>query len=89
MGYRTILAGTDGSDTATAALRTAARVAKRCRADLLIACAFEPFQLAALIASATSRSASLTFSSEIFPSPRRFLNAFWSLLESESNICST
>lgn len=42
MGYRTILAGTDGSDTATTALRRTARLAKRCRAEVLILCAFEP-----------------------------------------------
>ena len=42
MGYRRILAGTDGSETATASVRTAARLAKRFRSDLLVVSAYEP-----------------------------------------------
>jgi nucleotide-binding universal stress UspA family protein len=42
MGYRRIVVGTDGSETAGLAVRAAARLAKRCRADLLIVCGFEP-----------------------------------------------
>ena len=36
MGYRTILVGTDGSDTAAIALRRATALAKKCSAQLLI-----------------------------------------------------
>ena len=36
MGYRTILAATDGSRTARIAVGTAALLAKRCRADLIV-----------------------------------------------------
>jgi len=42
VGYRTIVAATDGSETATTALEAAARFAKRCRAQLLIVSAYEP-----------------------------------------------
>src|SRR6478736_5063976 len=42
MGYRTILAATDGSPTARTAVDAAARLAKRCRATLVIATAYEP-----------------------------------------------
>jgi nucleotide-binding universal stress UspA family protein/nitrite reductase/ring-hydroxylating ferredoxin subunit len=42
MAYRTILAGTDDSPTATSALRHAARLTKQLRGELLILCAFEP-----------------------------------------------
>lgn len=42
MGYRTIVVGTDGSETAGLAQHTAARLVKRCRAELLIATAYEP-----------------------------------------------
>jgi nucleotide-binding universal stress UspA family protein/nitrite reductase/ring-hydroxylating ferredoxin subunit len=42
MGYRRIVVGTDGSDTATNAVRTAARLAKRLRAELLVVSAYEP-----------------------------------------------
>jgi nucleotide-binding universal stress UspA family protein/nitrite reductase/ring-hydroxylating ferredoxin subunit len=42
MGYRRIVVGTDGSETAGLALRAASRLAKRCRADLLVVCGFEP-----------------------------------------------
>jgi nucleotide-binding universal stress UspA family protein/nitrite reductase/ring-hydroxylating ferredoxin subunit len=42
VGYRRILAGTDGSETATASVRTAARLAKRFRSDLLVVSAYEP-----------------------------------------------
>jgi nucleotide-binding universal stress UspA family protein len=41
MGYRRILAGTDGSETATASVRTAARLAKRFRSQLLVVSAYE------------------------------------------------
>jgi nucleotide-binding universal stress UspA family protein/nitrite reductase/ring-hydroxylating ferredoxin subunit len=41
MGYRRILAGTDGSETATASVRTAARLAKRFRSHLLVVSAYE------------------------------------------------
>src|ERR1051326_7938839 len=39
MGYRTIVVGTDGSDTATRALDKAARLAKHVNGRLVIACA--------------------------------------------------
>jgi nucleotide-binding universal stress UspA family protein/nitrite reductase/ring-hydroxylating ferredoxin subunit len=42
MAYRTILAGTDDSPTATRALRHAARLTKQLRGELVILCAFEP-----------------------------------------------
>ena|SRR5712691_3581431 len=42
MGYRRIVVGTDGSETAGLAVRAASRLAKRCRADLLILSGFEP-----------------------------------------------
>jgi nucleotide-binding universal stress UspA family protein/nitrite reductase/ring-hydroxylating ferredoxin subunit len=42
VGYRRILAGTDGSETATASVRTAARLAKRFRSELMIVSAYEP-----------------------------------------------
>jgi nucleotide-binding universal stress UspA family protein/nitrite reductase/ring-hydroxylating ferredoxin subunit len=42
VAYRTILAGTDGSVTATMALRLAARLTKQLRGELLVLCAFEP-----------------------------------------------
>ena len=41
VGYRRILAGTDGSETATASVRTAARLAKRFRSELLVVSAYE------------------------------------------------
>src|SRR5688500_10178292 len=44
------------------------------------------FTSASRSAMRTSRSESPMFSSEIFPRPRRFRNAFWSLLLSVSNI---
>ena len=42
MGYRTIVVGTDGSETAGLAQQAAVRLAKRCRAELLIVTAYEP-----------------------------------------------
>ena len=42
MSYRTIVVGTDGSVTATVALRTAARLAKRTRAELTVVTAIDP-----------------------------------------------
>ena len=42
MGYRKIVVGTDGSDTAAIALSVAARLAARCDADLVIAMGWEP-----------------------------------------------
>ena len=42
MGYRTIVVGTDGSITAVAAQRTAARLARRLRAELVIVSAYDP-----------------------------------------------
>ncbi len=42
MGYRTIVVGTDGSVTAGVAQQTAARLAKRCRAQLVIVCCYGP-----------------------------------------------
>ncbi|CAN5209089.1 hypothetical protein BH20ACT24_BH20ACT24_03120 [soil metagenome] len=42
MGYRTIVVGTDGSVTASIAQQTAARLARRCRADLVLVCGFGP-----------------------------------------------
>ena len=42
MGYRTIVAGTDGSVTANAAHRAALRLAKRLRAQVVVVCAYEP-----------------------------------------------
>ncbi len=42
MGYRKILVGTDGSETAAIALSVAARLAARCDADLLIGMGWEP-----------------------------------------------
>ncbi|HEY1330953.1 MAG TPA: universal stress protein [Actinomycetota bacterium] len=42
MGYRTIAVGTDGSETAELARQAATRLAKRCRAELLIISAYEP-----------------------------------------------
>src|ERR1051325_798925 len=44
------------------------------------------FTSASSSAKRTSRKDSLTFSSEIFPKPRRFLKALWSLVLNESNI---
>src|SRR5439155_218299 len=40
--YRTIVVGTDGSVTATSALRAAVRFATRCKAKLVLVCAFDP-----------------------------------------------
>jgi nucleotide-binding universal stress UspA family protein/nitrite reductase/ring-hydroxylating ferredoxin subunit len=42
VGYRTILAATDGSGTARIAVDAAALLARRCRAELVVASAFEP-----------------------------------------------
>ena len=42
MDYRTIVVGTDGSVTATSALRAAVRFATRCKAKLVLVCAFDP-----------------------------------------------
>src|SRR5437879_1291779 len=42
MGYRTILAATDGSPTARVAVDVAVRLARRCRAEVVLATAFEP-----------------------------------------------
>jgi nucleotide-binding universal stress UspA family protein/nitrite reductase/ring-hydroxylating ferredoxin subunit len=42
VAYRTIVCGTDGSVTAMLALRTAARLAKRCRAELVVVCVQNP-----------------------------------------------
>jgi nucleotide-binding universal stress UspA family protein/nitrite reductase/ring-hydroxylating ferredoxin subunit len=42
VGYRTIVLGTDGSVTATGALRAAVRFATRCKAMLVLVCAFDP-----------------------------------------------
>jgi nucleotide-binding universal stress UspA family protein/nitrite reductase/ring-hydroxylating ferredoxin subunit len=42
MGYRTVLAATDGSPTARIAVDAAARLAKRCRASLFVVTAYEP-----------------------------------------------
>jgi nucleotide-binding universal stress UspA family protein/nitrite reductase/ring-hydroxylating ferredoxin subunit len=42
MGFRTIVAATDGSATARVAVDAAAKLAKRCRAELVIATAYEP-----------------------------------------------
>jgi nucleotide-binding universal stress UspA family protein/nitrite reductase/ring-hydroxylating ferredoxin subunit len=42
MGYRTIVAGTDGSVTANAAHRVALRLAKRLRAQVVVVCAYQP-----------------------------------------------
>jgi len=42
MGYRRIVVGTDGSDSAAIALSTAARLAARCDAQLLIVTGWEP-----------------------------------------------
>jgi nucleotide-binding universal stress UspA family protein/nitrite reductase/ring-hydroxylating ferredoxin subunit len=42
VAYRTILAGTDDSPTATRALRHAARLTKQLRGELVVLCAFEP-----------------------------------------------
>src|SRR5947209_1019806 len=42
MGYRTMVAGTDGSITAAAAAEVAVRLAKRFRARLLMVCAYAP-----------------------------------------------
>src|SRR3954468_11217158 len=47
------------------------------------------FTSASSNATRTSRKASATFSSEIFPSPRRFLKTFWSLLDRLSNMRAT
>src|SRR5207249_1784983 len=41
-GYRTIVAGTDGSVTANAAHRAALRLAKRLRAQVVVVCAYQP-----------------------------------------------
>ena len=57
MGYRRILAGTDGSETATASVRTAARLAKRFRSELLIVSAYEPPKFTAEQAQAALDSA--------------------------------
>jgi len=40
--HRRILAGTDGSETATASVTTAARLAKRFRSELVVVSAYEP-----------------------------------------------
>src|SRR5207244_12337917 len=42
MGYRKIVIGTDGSDSAAIAQAAAARLAKRLRAQLVIVTAFNP-----------------------------------------------
>lgn len=42
MAYHTIVCGTDGSVTARLATSRAARIAKRCRAELVLVCAYQP-----------------------------------------------
>jgi nucleotide-binding universal stress UspA family protein/nitrite reductase/ring-hydroxylating ferredoxin subunit len=42
MGYRRVLVGTDGSNSAAIAVQAAARMAKRLRTELLIVSAYEP-----------------------------------------------
>lgn len=55
MGYTKILAGTDGSETATQALRNAATLAKAVDAELVVACIYDPPD-AASIARETERA---------------------------------
>jgi len=55
--YRRILAGTDGSETATASVRTAARLAKRFRSELAVVSAYEPPKFTAEQARAALDSA--------------------------------
>ncbi|GHA77611.1 universal stress protein [Streptomyces termitum] len=42
--YRTVLVGTDGSESSFAAVASAARLAVACRAELVIACAYSPMR---------------------------------------------
>ncbi|MFE0771618.1 universal stress protein [Streptomyces sp. NPDC058861] len=44
MPYRTVLVGTDGSESSFAAVASAARLAVACRARLVIACAYSPMR---------------------------------------------
>ncbi|MBW5250414.1 universal stress protein [Streptomyces poriferorum] len=42
--YRTVMVGTDGSDSSLAAVEAAARLAAACEAELVIACAYLPMR---------------------------------------------
>jgi 3-phenylpropionate/trans-cinnamate dioxygenase ferredoxin reductase subunit len=50
MGYRTIVVGTDGSPTANVARDAAIRLARRWRAELVLACAYEEPGMSASVA---------------------------------------
>src|ERR671925_28693 len=60
MGYRTIVVGTDGSDTATRALDKATRLAKHVEGELVIVCAtsnigLHDYAAEKILAEATAR----------------------------------
>jgi nucleotide-binding universal stress UspA family protein/nitrite reductase/ring-hydroxylating ferredoxin subunit len=57
MGYRTIVVGTDGSASAGIAQQTAARLAKRLRAQLVLVCAYDPPRMTRPIAESAIRYA--------------------------------
>jgi nucleotide-binding universal stress UspA family protein/nitrite reductase/ring-hydroxylating ferredoxin subunit len=59
MGYRTIVGGTDGSVSAGVAQQTAARLAKRLRAQLVLVCAYGPPGISRQVAETTIRNAQL------------------------------
>ncbi|NEB79291.1 universal stress protein [Streptomyces sp. SID14478] len=44
VAYRTVVVGTDGSESSFAAVESAARLAAACAAELVIACAFVPLR---------------------------------------------
>ncbi|MDG4865444.1 universal stress protein, partial [Streptomyces sp. T-3] len=43
-GYRTIVVGTDGSESSLAAVERAARLAADCKGELVVACAYLPMR---------------------------------------------
>ena len=64
MAYRKIVVGTDGSPTAGVAQRTAARLAKRLRAQLILVCAYEQPRLSRPMAEGLLRQATQDARSE-------------------------
>lgn len=44
VAYRTVMVGTDGSESSFAAVESAARLAAACKAELVIACAYLPMR---------------------------------------------
>jgi 3-phenylpropionate/trans-cinnamate dioxygenase ferredoxin reductase subunit len=57
VGYRTIVVGTDGSPTANVARDAAIRLAKRWRAEVVLACAYEQPRMSAEVARTVAEQA--------------------------------